>query len=189
MIIWDADDFGANHVISDMCQAHDCRDQLDKFHIANPNFKATLFAIPGEMTPELLNWCEANSNWVELAVHSFYHTSNYECEKMTYEEFDEHMELFQDMIEDYFVKGFKAAGWQISDACYQWLLDNDWWVADQSYNNERRPKNLPVYIIGENSRHFHTWDCVGNGVYELEEQILGELEIETDFRFVSEVIQ
>jgi len=29
MIVWDADDFGANHVISDMCQSHDCRDKLD----------------------------------------------------------------------------------------------------------------------------------------------------------------
>lgn len=188
MIIFDADDMGANHVISDMCQSHDCRDQLDKFHIANPSFKATLFAIPGEMTQELLNWCEANKNWVELAVHGFFHTSNYECEKMTYEEFDAHMESFYDMFEDYFVKGFKAPGWQISNACYEWLYDNDWWVADQAYNDARRPEKLPVYKIVEQSMHHHTWDCVGNGVYEQEQYILDRIKGETDFRFVSEAI-
>jgi hypothetical protein len=185
MIIFDADDFGANHVISDMCQSHDCRDQLDKFHIANPAFKATLFAIPGEMTPELMEWCMANDNWIELAVHGIYHSSNYECADMTYDRFDELMNSF---ISDYFVKGFKAPGWQISDACYEWLYDHDWWVADQEYNDMRRPIGLKTYKVGENSMHHHTWDCVGNGVYEQEEYILDRIKDETDFKFVSEVI-
>lgn len=188
MIIWDADDFGCNHVISDMCQSHDCRDQLDKFHIANPNFKATLFAIPGEMTSELLGWCVANSGWVELAVHGFYHTSNYECEKMTYDEFNTLMESMP-IIEDFFVKGFKAPGWQISDEIYEWLYDHDWWVADQLYNDGRRPKRLKVYRIGSDSMHHHTWDCVGNGVYEQEEYILDRIKGETDFAFVSEMVE
>lgn len=187
MIVWDSDDFGASHVISDMCQSHDCRDQLDKFHIANPNFKATLFAIPGEMTPELINWCGANNSWVELAVHGFYHTSNYECEKMTYERFDELMKSFQ-WLRSVFEPGFKAPGWQISDDIYRWLSDHGWWVADQTYNNDRRPKDLPVYIIGDNSYHTHTWNCVGNGVYELESDILERIKGETDFRFVSEMV-
>lgn len=188
MIVFDSDDFGANHVISDMCQAHDCRDVLDRLHILNPAFKATLFAIPGEMTQEMLNWCKANNGWIELAVHGFYHTSNYECEKMTYDQFANYMETFYDMIEDYFVKGFKAPGWQISDACYEWLYDHDWWVADQPYNDERRPKNLPVYRIGDSSIHTHTWNCVGNGVYELYDQLAEQVKNETEFRFVSEVV-
>lgn len=189
MICFDSDDFGANHVISDMCQAHDCRDQLDKFHIANPNFKTTLFAIPGEMTLELLKWCEANSSWVELAQHGFFHTSNYECEKLTYEQFDELMHSsVTHRVSQYFAKGFKAPGWQISDDIYRWLKDNGWWVADQAYNNERRPKDLPVYIIGDDSYHTHTWNCVGNGVYELEGNILERIKDETDFKFVSEMV-
>lgn len=188
MIIWDADDFGSSHVISDMCQSHDCRDQLDKFHIANPAFKATLFTIPFELTPELAQWCSLNKEWVELAIHGFYHSSNYECEKITYDQMQRYMELVYRMWPTSFVKGFKAPGWQISDDAYKWLKDNRFWVADQAYNNERRPKDLPVYLIGEDSRHFHTWNCVGNGVYELEEQILKELETETEFKFVSEVL-
>lgn len=191
MIVFDADDFGCNHIISDMCQSHDCRDQLDKFHIANPNFKATLFAIPDEVPRELLDWCFKNSTWIRLAVHGFRHSSNYECEKMTYQEFDELMtdHIREKMIDGVFEYGFKAPGWQISDDIYRWLQDHGWWVADQAYNNERRPKDLPVYIIGDDSMHHHTWDCVGNGVYEQEDYILDRIKYETEFKFVSEVVK
>lgn len=204
MMVFDSDDFGANHVISDMCQAHDCRDILDKLHLLNPAFKATLFAIPGEMTQEMLNWCKANSSWIQLAVHGFYHTSNYECEKMTYEEFADHMEEFYDMFEDYFVKGFKAPGWQISNACYEWLHDHDWWVADKNYNNERRPRGLPAYVNYDGNdmkvcyngaeseyipaTHHHTWDVGWNGVYEQFDQIVDLIRDESNFSFISEVI-
>jgi hypothetical protein len=47
----------------------------------------------------------------------------------------------------FITKGFKAPGWQISDACYRVLLDEGYWVADQKYNDERRPKALPVYRL------------------------------------------
>lgn len=229
MIVFDSDDFGASKVISDMCQSHDCRDQLDKFHMANPAFKATLFAIPGYMTPELLEWCDANKSWIELAVHGFFHRSNYECEKMTYEEMAWEMERFKPMIELNFVRGFKAPGWQISNDCLEWLDDNGWWVADQAYNDERRPEELPAYVNDNgvffkmfnkkfirapetnketnmakqhdgtvhdiestrkqiNGLHSHTWNCVGNGVYELEEQILEQIKDETEFKFISEIL-
>ncbi len=202
MIIWDADDFGANHVRNADIQSHDCRDQLDKFHYANGNFKATLFAIPAEMTFELAEWCRANKQWIELAVHGIFHSSNYECEKMSYEEFDNYMNSLKLMIDTYFVKGFKAPGWQISDDIYRWLLDHGWWVADQSYNNMRRPKELEAYVNNNgnfvawngdqdtdvNGKHYHTWNCVGNGVYELQEEILSTIKEESEFRFVSEVL-
>lgn len=188
MMIFDSDDFGCNHVISDMCQSHDCRDVLDELHSANPAFKATLFTIPGEVTPELLEWSHANGSWIELAVHGFFHTSNYECEKMSYEDFDSHMKRFYPLLEGSFVKGFKAPGWQISNEAFEWLYDHGWWVADQAYNNDRRPKDLLTYIIGDSSVHTHTWNCVGNGVYELREQLLEQVKNETEFLFVSEAI-
>lgn len=193
MICFDSDDFGANHVISDMCQSHDCRDMLYSFKAVNSLFKATLFAIPGEMTPELLDWASGTS-WVELAWHGFFHTSNYECEKMTYSEFENNMMRFMDPVGHYrndytvLVKGFKAPGWQIGDDVYQWLLENGFWVADQHYNDERRPKDLPVYHVNENSIHTHTYNCVGNGVYELHDQIIERIKDETDFKFVSELV-
>lgn len=210
MFVFDSDDFGANHVISDMCQSHDCRDKLDEFHYANPNFKVTLFTIPFEMTMELAEWCKANAGWVELAVHGFRHTSNYECEKMTYEEFDKNMkEVFQiwgtyGRTEWLFTNGFKAPGWQISDGAYQWLKDNGWWVADQDYNTNRRP-SMKAYINRDGTFfadkvdgqdrteveaiHTHTWNCVGNGVYELSDQIKQQIKDVEEFKFVSEVLQ
>lgn len=188
MIVFDSDDFGANHVISDQCQSHDCRDQLDRLHYVNNNFKVTLFAIPAEMTYELGEWCYANRQWVELAVHGIFHSSNYECEKMTYEEFDMRMSSFKVLFEGYFTKGFKAPGWQISDGIYDWLKEHGWWVADQHYNDGRRPAELPVYHVGDNSIHTHTWNCVGNGIYELYDQLADQIKDETEFRFVSEVV-
>lgn len=188
MIVFDSDDMGADHIISDMCQSHDCRDILLELKKVNPAFKATLFAIPNEMTPELMTWSDSNKSWIELAQHGFTHFSNYECEKLDYEEVDDLMQRVQLYTEQYFVKGFKAPGWQISDDCYRWLKDNDWWVADQAYNDERRPKDLPVYKIGEGSIHTHTWNCVGNGVYELFDQLKEQIKDETDFKFVSEVV-
>jgi len=187
MMIFDSDDFGANHEISDMCQAHDCRDVLESLRAINYRFKCTLFAIPGEMTQELLNWCVTNNDWVELAVHGFYHSSNYECEKMTYVEFDNLINSLP-IITDFFSMGFKAPGWQISDDVLRWLDDHDWWVADQPYNDNRRPKSIPVYKVGEDSVHTHTWNCVGNGVYELYDELEAKVRAETDFKFVSEVV-
>ena len=188
MIVFDSDDFGSNHIISDQCQSHDCRDMLDKLHYANNNFKVTLFAIPGEMTYELAQWCKANNSWVELAVHGIFHSSNYECASMSYEEFDEKIVPLKFMLDEYFVKGFKAPGWQISDGVYRWLRDHAWWVADQHYNDERRPAELLVYHVGDNSIHTHTWNCVGNGIYELYDQLEEQIKDETEFKFVSEVL-
>lgn len=201
-MIFDWDDFGANHIISGMCQSHDCRDVLEKLHEFNPNFKCTLFAIPGEMTQELLDWSKENNSWVQLALHGFYHSSNYECEKMSYEQMDEYVEFFYDMIEDYFVKGFRAPGWQISDDVLRWLSDNGWWLADQGYNDERRPKWLKAYVNYNGSfqvkgepveaYHGHVWD-VGekgnepNGIYEDIEKVEQLVATHHDYKFISEL--
>lgn len=183
--VFDSDDFGCDHVISDLCQSHDCRDILLELKSINPSFKATLFSIPGEMTPELIAWSQLNKDWIELAVHGFFHRTNYECLDLAYEDFDFFMSEFND-ITKYFTNGFKAPGWQIGDDVYRWLLDNDYWVADQAYNDERRPKDLRVYKIGDNSVHTHTWNCVGNGVYELFDQLKHQVKETKEWRFVSE---
>ena len=202
-MVWDADDLGANHIISDQCQSHDCRAKLDQFHYANPHFRATLFTIPAELTYELAEWCKANNSWIELAMHGIFHSSNYECADLTVEQFDHAIKPFEDMIKTYFTKGFKAPGWQISDGVYDWLQQHGWWVADQSYNNNRRPVQLPAYVNDNGQfatyreglvtpvqgKHYHTWDCVGNGVYELSDQIISDLQGVDKFTFVSEALR
>lgn len=204
---FDWDDFGCNHIISGMTQSGDCRSVLLQLKKLNPAFKCTLFAIPGEMTREMLEWSRNNGDWIELGVHGFYHTSNWECHKIETEEFDNLMLDFEDMIEDYFAKVFRAPGWQISDDAIEWLHDNDWILADQSYNDDRRPAHMNAYInangvftaspkvgnpIAVNAYHGHVWD-VGekgnepNGIYEdfakVEELVKGT----DNFKFVSEL--
>jgi hypothetical protein len=202
-MVVDLDDFGSNHIISDMCQTHDCRDALDKLHYANLDFKCTLFAVPGEMTMELLEWCKSNNSWIELGMHGFYHRNNYECDKMTYDEFDEQFHIFSDMLDSFFVPLFKAPGWQISDGIYQWLDEGNWMLADQAYNNLRRPKGIQTYINNDGefiadkgevtaeivpAWHGHTWNCMGNGIYESFDELLNVVRSTTDFKFITEVL-
>lgn len=194
-MVFEWDDFGANHVISDQCQSHDCRDQLYQLKTINDNFKCTLFAIPAEMTLELYNWAISNENWVELAVHGFNHTSNYEASDWTWND----MERLSEYIEEYsppFKKIFRAPGWQISDEALQWLAENDWVVCDQSYNDHRRPDMLAyvrhdgdVFKVGSKEMpayHGHTWDVGWNGIYEDFEKVAGIVKNTTDFKFISE---
>jgi hypothetical protein len=196
-VIFEWDDQGANHVISDQCQSHDMREYLDKLHYINPGFKATLFAIPAEMTVEQFDWFSANKHWVELAVHGWKHTDNWEASKWTYDEADYYLSQVKEM--GIFVEGFRAPGWQISDETYLWLKDNGWWVADQSYNNNRRPDDLTAYINHDGQFgvagkgevevwHGHTWNCVGNGIEETFEHVKSLVENAKSFEFVSEVI-
>lgn len=202
-MIVELDDFASSHIISPQCRSWDCRDKLLELKQLNSKFKVTLFAIPGEMTAELSGWCQLNQDWVSLAVHGFFHQSNYECLDLAYEDFDFYMSEFSDILK-YFVKGFRAPGWQIGDDVYKWLLDNDYWVADQSYNNERRPKELkafvrydgPVFKVGDKeipTWHGHSWNVgeVGsdpNGIYEDFENLSKLVKEADDFKFVSEVV-
>lgn len=208
-MIFEWDDFGCNHKISDQCQSHDCRDKLDELHALNPNFKATLFAIPWEMTPELALWCHMNKSWIEVAVHGFGHKSNYECEKMTYDEMKQGLQLVWGMWPTTFTRIFRAPGWQISDDCLRYLAENDWIIADQDYNNDRRPEKArnylhdfeaekqgeqKFYILKDGVRHYvdawhgHTWSVGWNGIEESFDEVK-ELVMKTkNFKFVSEVV-
>lgn len=198
-MIFEWDDFGCDHIISDQCQSHDCRDQLKRLKELNPLFKATLFAIPGEMTPELLGWCQINKDWIQLAVHGFFHSSNYECEKLSAHDFGSLMDLFNGILTRNFVTVFRAPGWQISDGAYLWLKDHGWIVADQAYNDERRPLGLKSYVYNDATKlfraggskveayHGHTWNVGWNGIYEDYDKVESLVKDCKEFQFVTEV--
>lgn len=204
-MVFDWDDFGTNQVISDLCQSRDCRIELESLKQINPNFKCTLFTIPAYMSLELSKWAEDNIDWVELAVHGFRHTDNYESSKWTFKEMDYYMKAAKKLIPT--AKGFKAPGWQISDDCYLWLMENEWWVADQAYNDPRRPVEISAYVnhdgtfythnpnsIGGDSLaaveawHGHTWNCVGNGIEETFDHVSKLVKEAESFEFISEVL-
>lgn len=201
-MIFEFDDFGCNHEISDQCQSHDCRDVLELLKKANENFKVTLFSIPGEMTMELLGWAQANADWVQLGVHGFFHSSNYECAEMSYGDFGWMMGQFSPIIDGNFTKIFRAPGWQISDDAMKWLQKKGWIIADQGYNDDRRPEYMNSYINYDNkfkaknksdevtdieAWHGHTWNCVGNGIYETYDMLEEMVKATTDFKFIGEL--
>lgn len=185
-LVVDFDDFGIDNVISDQCQSRDCRKELLELKAVNPAFKVTLFTIPANTTLGLLEWAAENQSWVELGVHGWAHTSNYECEDWSKIRCDSVLTICKMFS---FKKVFKAPGWQISNGCYQALKDAGWGVADQAYNDDRRPKDLPVYKVGDNSIHGHTWNCVGNGIEETLEQLKEQIKDVEEFKFVTEVCQ
>jgi hypothetical protein len=89
-----------------------------------------------------------------------------------------------------FVCGFKAPGWQISDGCYHALLGADWWLADQPYNDHRRPPGLRVHRLGDGDHwHGHIQDVEGNGLAERFPELLERVRAAEGFQFVSEVVQ
>lgn len=174
MVVFDMDDWQVDH---------DCREKLEELKKINPAFKVTLFAVPGKTTLEMLEW--AKKDWVELGVHGWMHESNYECMDWT----DEFCRWVLDTCRHHrFAPVFKAPGWQINENCYHVCLLYKFIVADQPYNVERRPDELKVYEVGDDSLHTHTWDCgCGNGIYEDWENIVEKVKSETEFKFITEL--
>ena len=166
----------------DAYDGHDALDRLRQLQEMRPDFRATLFAIPGLCTPA---WCESLPGWVELAVHGWRHESNYECAAWTQDDMESCLD--QPIVRAYFVEGFKAPGWQISDACYQVLHELDWWVADQHLEDGRRPAELRTYLYEDGHNwHGHIDNVCGNGIEETWPQVVELVEGAEEFRWASE---
>ncbi len=165
----------------DAWDQHDALPRLQQLHALRPDFRCTLFAVPGRSTPE---WCESLPPWIELAVHGWLHESNYECAAWTREDMERCLD--HPIVEDYFVEGFKAPGWQISDACYEVLVDRDWFVADQHLEDGRRPSELRTYFYEDGGWHGHIDNVCGNGIEETWEQVVGCVKGAEEFRWASE---
>lgn len=186
MLVVDFDDFGIDSVISDQCRTRDCRKELYELKAVNPKFKVTLFTVPAYTTLEILKWAKDNRDWVQLGVHGWDHHDNWECEKWD----ALHTEnTIMGLTNFGFKKLFKAPGWQIGDGVYEALNYGKWVVADQPYNDDRRPDGLKSFVIRDESTsiHGHTWNCCGNGIEETLEQLKERIKDETEFKFITEV--
>lgn len=166
--------------LDDLSNKYDCFDQLVKLKKQIPNLKVTLFTIPGRTNMKLLDKCKMQ-DWIELAIHGIYHDSNFEFAKKTYEQ--AYYKIWKACDPNYYTKGFRAPGWQISTATMEALKDLGFWVAIQ-YSDGRfeghpdgphQPKvieNLPYYDLKEPDDevikiHGHTWNVCGNGLKDL----------------------
>jgi hypothetical protein len=160
---------------------HAALPRLHQLREIRPDFRCTLFAVPGRCTPR---WCETVPDWVELAVHGWLHETNYECAQWTRD--DLARVLDQDICRNYFAQGFKAPGWQISDGCYQELLERDYWVADQHLEDARRPPGLRTYFYEDGGWHGHIDNVCNNGIEETWETVVSYVEGAEEFRWASE---
>jgi len=183
MLVVDFDDF------------HEGNHKLDRLHelkSLNPLFRCTLFAVPNRGSDEF--WATV-PRWCELAVHGWDHPDPYECAEWVDGMMQHVMETT--VVRKHFVNGFKAPGWQISDGCYRALARGKWWVADQHYNDLRRPRKLRVHCEGDSGDvrrtgvgehwHGHIQNVCDNGIEETWDALTAAIAGETEFRFVSEV--
>lgn len=157
-------------------------DLLHELKLANPLFRCTLFAVPGLGSDAF--WGSL-PHWCQLAVHGWLHPDARECEHWSYERTEQ---LLYDPLCRFFVRGFKAPGWQISDETYRALKENGWWVADQPYNDERRPIGLRVHRLGDNDHwHGHIQNVCDNGLEETFDILRARVQESTHFEWVSEM--
>lgn len=175
--------------VDDFHQDNHGLELLDRIKREVPAFRATLFAVVGRCSQEFLDaeW-RPRSSWLELACHGWIHETPRECETWDRSESSAYLDTVDDSWRsEYYVRGFRAPGWQISDEMYEELLARGWWVADQRHNNGRRPLGLRTYLHGpELGRfHYHVQDVCGNGLAESLSEILA---LAGEFRFVSEVV-
>lgn len=172
-----------------------------------PKFKITLFTIPSKTSREMVSLLKRNEDWIELAVHGFTHSSNFECYDWDYEKTKD---LMYNLASRGYVKNFKAPGWTITpDLCgyparedqliskdkqavYKALHDLGFVVTDRHYNRERRVEGGKYICVDCNPDivHMHTWDMPQgadpNGYRQVEELQGVPWNYDTQFYFLSE---
>lgn len=173
-IYFDADDF---------CEENQGWKYLTMIKEYIPNFKVNLFTIIGKCSDSFIEEIK-NIEWIDMIPHGLMHETPIECIDWSYEK---SIGYLNDIDKYGLTKGFKAPGWQISDGMYRALLEKGYWVADQAYNNERRPKDLKYYLLdSDNKYHFHIQNVCGNG---LEESLDNILKLRGNFKFIYENIR
>lgn len=171
-------------MIVDFDDMHDSNHRLDllqQLHEINPAFKATVFVIPALTSDRFL---DELPDWLEAVPHGWLHPHPREAEDWTYE----HASRVLDSCDHpRFVHGWKSPGWQISDGTYEALVERDWWVADQPYNDHRRPDGLRVHRLGDGDHwHGHIQDVCGNGIEETWNQLCDTVKTCGRFELASE---
>ena len=150
--------------LDDFYESNTALDTLTRLKQEIPQFKVTLFTILGRCSYSFIQQVKA-IEWIDMVPHGFMHETSRECEHWTYAQAKKTISWFSQFG---ITRGFKAPGWQISDGTYSALLDLNYWVADQSYNNIRRPKDLPAYLLDIAGKiHGHIGHLGGHNENEL----------------------
>ena len=164
---------------------HEANAPLDLLaHLHNETeMKFNLFTIPGLCSRAFIEKVKA-IDYIDMIPHGWLHPTPRECEKWTYNESFSYLWKINDLG---LTKGFKAPGWQISDGMYRALLDFGYWVADQHYNDHRRPPELPVFFHTD-AHHFHIGHMGGHNANEITLHIPRLLQMKGNFGFIKDII-
>ncbi len=181
-----------------------------------PKFKISLFTIPNKTSREMMALLYKHNDWIELLVHGFNHSSNFEC-------FDWDEQTTMDLMFPLFDKGykkiFKAPGWQITpggpddmggggypagedqliskdpQGIYKGLNELRFVVADRHYNLNARLDDGKYICVDcqPDLIHMHTWDMPRgseqNGYRQVEEIQGVPWDQNTEFFFMSEALE
>lgn len=166
----------------DLFEGHDRLDLLHRLKEANPEFRMTAFCVPARGSDAYWN---SLPDWIECVPHGWLHPDALEAKFWSYERAMEALEAKPERM----VEGWKAPGWQISDGTYLALLELGWWLADQHYNDFRRPIGLRYHCEGDGDHvHTHVDDVCGNGLEELFPQLLERVREAEHFELIAEVV-
>lgn len=173
MIYVDADDFAETN--------HDL-DVLRWIKDRNPCFRLTLFVIPAACSlPWLRSMMEVE--WFRLVPHGWAHKTSRECQDWSFDTSRRYLDAMEALGLHH---GFKAPGWQVSDGMFAALEERGWWIADQKYNDARRPEGLRVFYPGAHHYHVGKWGEGKNAnVIRLSAAMLAGLKGE-DFGFLGD---
>ena len=167
----------------DLYEGHDRLDLLWLLKEANPAFRMTAFCVTGLGSEDYWN---SLPDWIECAAHGWLHPDPLEAKDWSYERAHEVLRSVPGRL----AGGWKSPGWQISDGTYQALLDVGWWVADQHYNDGRRPPGLRYHCEGDGDHvHTHIGNVCDNGLEETWLYLLDRVRRAESFELISEVVR
>ena len=184
--------------LDDYCPEHYVLPSLDYLKTKLPGLKVNLFTIPAKMTRRMLEKT-AEREWIQMIPHGWKHDDNFECASLSYRA---GKRLLKKINTEYYVKGFKSPGWQISKGMMEALREYGWWVAVQWSDGRffghadgpfqpAVPKGLRYYALNErpefNCIHGHCQNVCANGLEQLWQNLIA-LPVETNFKFIDDIV-
>jgi peptidoglycan/xylan/chitin deacetylase (PgdA/CDA1 family) len=136
-VIVNFDDFSEDYVTHTTFQA------LWDLKEIYPDFKCTMFVIPERSANYWADRINRTYPWIELAIHGSSHVNKDEwLGKNTARALDKVRKYYK---RGYFVKGFKAPWWRISEEIYNALREYGFWVATNQDNKFVKPLDTLNY--------------------------------------------
>lgn len=166
----------------DLYEGHDRMDLLLRLKEANPAFRMTAFCVTGLCSDSYL---ATLPDWIECVPHGWLHPTATEAAEWSYERAVTVLRGKPARMVD----GWKSPGWQISDGTYEALVELGFWVADQHYNDQRRPAGLRYHCEGDGDHvHTHVDNVCDNGLEETFPYLLDRVTRAESFELISEVV-